>query len=76
MREPNKKSRIWLETFPTVEMVACAYDVAMIALCGRSGCLNFADSVGHLPISASTTAKDIERATVELAKAFWQVKLD
>ena len=29
---PNKKSGIWLETFPTIEMVACAHDVVAIVL--------------------------------------------
>ncbi|KAL4645020.1 hypothetical protein ACB092_02G206300 [Castanea dentata] len=76
MREPNKKSRIWLGTFPTAEMAARAHDVAVIALRGRSGCLNFADSMWRLPIPASTTAKDIQRAAAEAAKAFRPVKLD
>ena len=76
IREPNKKSRIWLGTFPTAEMAARAHDVAVIALRGRSGCLNFADSMWKLPIPASTTAKDIQRTAAEAAKAFRPTKLD
>ncbi|KAL2527215.1 Dehydration-responsive element-binding protein 1D [Abeliophyllum distichum] len=70
VRVPNKKSRIWLGTFPTVEMAARAHDVAAIALRGRSACLNFADSAWKLPVPASTDAKDIQKAAAEAAKAF------
>ena len=76
IREPNKKSRIWLGTFPTAEMAARAHDVAVIALHGQSGCLNFADSMWKLPIPTSTMAKDIQRTAAEAAKAFRPVKLD
>ncbi|KAK1366632.1 Dehydration-responsive element-binding protein 1D [Heracleum sosnowskyi] len=70
VREPNKNSRIWLGTFPTAEMAARAHDVAVIALRGRSACLNFADSAWRLPIPASTDAKDIQKAAAEAAEAF------
>ncbi|XP_009609482.1 dehydration-responsive element-binding protein 1D-like [Nicotiana tabacum] len=70
MRLPNKKSRIWLGTYPIAEMAARAHDVAAIALRSRSACLNFADSVWKLPIPASTDAKDIQRAAAEAAEAF------
>ncbi|KAI9112053.1 hypothetical protein K1719_016949 [Acacia pycnantha] len=70
VREPNKKTRIWLGTFPTADMAARANDVAAIALRGRSACLNFADSTWRLPLPASTEVKDIQKAAAEAAEAF------
>ncbi|KAG8381378.1 hypothetical protein BUALT_Bualt06G0116000 [Buddleja alternifolia] len=71
VREPNKKnSRIWLGTYPTLEMAARAHDVAAMALRGRSACLNYADSAWRLPVPASAHREDIQRAAAEAAEAF------
>ncbi|PON46251.1 AP2/ERF domain containing protein [Trema orientale] len=70
LREPNKKTRIWLGTYPTPEMAARAHDVAAIAFRGKSACLNFADSAWRSPAPASLDAKDIRAAAAEAAEAF------
>ncbi|CAI8593624.1 unnamed protein product [Vicia faba] len=75
MREPNKKTKIWLGTFPTVEMAARAHDVAAMALRGRYACLNFADSTWRLPKPVSSEAKDIQKAAAEAAEAFRPEKI-
>ncbi|XP_050377318.1 dehydration-responsive element-binding protein 1E-like [Argentina anserina] len=70
VREPNKKTRIWLGTYPTAEMAARAHDVAALALRGKQACLNFADSVWRLPVPASMDQLDIRRAAAEAAETF------
>ncbi|KAJ0964126.1 hypothetical protein J5N97_029248 [Dioscorea zingiberensis] len=70
VREPNKKSRIWLGTYATAEMAARAHDVAAIALRGRSACLNFADSARLLPAPLSASPRSIRAAAAKAAQAF------
>ncbi|KAJ6824354.1 dehydration-responsive element-binding protein 3-like [Iris pallida] len=69
IREPRKKSRIWLGTFPNPEMAARAHDVAAMSIKGPSAILNFPDLAHSLPRPASLAPRDVQAAAAKAAAA-------
>lgn len=69
IREPNKRSRIWLGSFPTAEMAARAYDAAVVCLRGSNATLNFPDSPPSSLPPHCLSSRDIQAAAAAAAAA-------
>ncbi|XP_078149918.1 dehydration-responsive element-binding protein 1A-like [Carex rostrata] len=70
VRNPKNKLSIWLGSYPTAEMAARAHDVAVMALRGRTACLNFADSARLINIPPSfSSVQEMKHVASEVAKA-------
>lgn len=67
IRQPRKKSRIWLGTYATPEMAARAHDVAALSIKGNSAILNFPQLAEFLPRPASISPQDVQEAAAKAA---------
>ncbi|KAK1416858.1 hypothetical protein QVD17_25975 [Tagetes erecta] len=67
IRQPRKKSRIWLGTFSKPEMAARAHDVAALSIKGDSAVLNFPQLKYLLPRPVSVSPRDVQVAAAKAA---------
>ncbi|CAN0873155.1 Ethylene-responsive transcription factor ERF011 [Linum grandiflorum] len=67
IREPNKRSRIWLGSYSTPVAAARAYDTAVFYLRGPSARLNFPDLIDQHHLSpADVSAASIRKKATEV----------
>ncbi|KAG6485438.1 ethylene-responsive transcription factor ERF008-like [Zingiber officinale] len=68
IREPNKRSRIWLGSYCTPVAAAKAYDTALLYLRGRAARLNFPEDVSDDDVAdaAAMSAASIRKRAAEV----------
>ncbi|KAJ1275207.1 hypothetical protein BS78_05G118800 [Paspalum vaginatum] len=67
IREPGKKTRIWLGSFESPEMAAVAHDVAALRLRGHEARLNFPGLAHHFRRPTTAEPDDVRAAALEAA---------
>ncbi|XP_034677269.1 ethylene-responsive transcription factor ERF022-like [Vitis riparia] len=67
IREPGKKTRIWLGSYEAPEMAAAAYDVAALHLKGHRAELNFPELAPSFPRPTSFSPEDVQFAAAQAA---------
>nr|GEZ15440.1 ethylene-responsive transcription factor ERF010-like [Tanacetum cinerariifolium] len=66
IREPNKRSRIWLGSYSSPIAAARAYDTAVFYLRGPTARLNFPDSIGEDGYLQDLSAASIRKKATEV----------
>ncbi|KAL8217696.1 hypothetical protein R6Q57_021069 [Mikania cordata] len=66
IREPNKRSRIWLGSYSSPIAAARAYDTAVFYLRGPSARLNFPDSIGDDGYLQDLSSASIRKKAIEV----------
>ncbi|CAI9757912.1 unnamed protein product [Fraxinus pennsylvanica] len=66
IREPNKRSRIWLGSYSSPVAAARAYDTAVFYLRGPSARLNFPECINEDEVGHELSAADIRKKATEV----------